>query len=74
MQPLLGFQSVNSYLLQCLFDTRCVPFLPLEVLVSIANSPVRLFLCDCPSFIHVSSYLFFIVLCIAFALSKKYKT
>ena len=26
MQPLLGFQSVNSYLLQCLFDKCCVLF------------------------------------------------
>ena len=43
--PTLGFQSVNSCPLQCLFDKCGVPFLPLEVLVSIADCPVRLCFC-----------------------------
>ena len=45
MQPLLGFRAVNGHLLQCLFDKCCVPFLPLEVLVAVADCPVQLCFC-----------------------------
>ena len=61
MQPLLGFQSVSGHLLQCLFDKAVFPFFPLEVLVSIADCPVRLcFLCDCPIFSPFFSFFVFL--------------
>ena len=64
MQPLLGFQSVNSYLLQCLFDNCCVLFFPLDVLVSIADCPVSplVFLVDYAIFIPFLSYTFVLFL------------
>ena len=60
MQPLLGFQSVNSYLLQCLFDT----FFPLDVLISIADYPVRL--CFCVTVLF--SFLFILLLLYCFCM------
>ena len=67
MQPLLGFQSVNSYLLQCLFDNCCVLFFPLDVLVSIADCPVSplVILVDYAIFIP----FFILYVCIVFVCS-----